>query len=133
MPRLGSPRCVLDNAVHLEQLLHRYTVNGATVVDKKMEFVHPMLGTKIKFLFSCFDYGQRSPTLLGLDVVCALGAIPDVEAGTVYSKKLKAYLPTVKLPSGHLAWDLRVPPPGTPLTSCSPFPMTSVAAVGSSL
>ena len=132
LDRFGKADFQIDSCED-NQLNFTFADGGGSKAMSKVSFGHPMLGTKIKFLFSCFDYGQRSPTLLGLDVVRALGAIPDVEAGTVYSKKLKAYLPTVKLPSGHLAWDLRVPPPGTPLTSCSPFPMTSVAAVGSSL
>ena len=45
----------------------------------------------------------RSPVLLGLDVIRYYGLVLDYYNNTVYSHRLKKYIPSVVLPSGHLA------------------------------
>lgn len=55
--------------------------------------------------FAVFD--KSSPILLGMDVAAALDVIIDTTKGTVFSRLLGRLLPTMRMPTGHLAWDLR--------------------------
>lgn len=55
--------------------------------------------------FAVFD--RSSPILLGMDVASSMDVIIDTKKGTVYSRLLVRYLPTMRMPTGHLAWDLR--------------------------
>lgn len=55
--------------------------------------------------FAVFD--RPSPILLGLDIIRALGVEIDFKNGRVFSPEHNIVFPTVILPSGHLAWDLR--------------------------
>lgn len=50
---------------------------------------------------------RSSPIMLGMDVASSMDLIIDTTRGTAYSRLLGRYLPTMRMPTGHLTWDLR--------------------------
>ena len=78
---------------------------SSLVFSRYFEARKTLPASRIKISLAVFD--KDSPVLLGLDLIGALGIVPDVNNRTVYASTLGRFLPIVRLPTGHLAWDLR--------------------------
>lgn len=61
--------------------------------------------TSVGLSSAVFD--RSSPILLGMDMAPARDAVIDTTRGTVYARLLGQPLPTMRMSTGHLAWDLR--------------------------
>ena len=74
---------------------------------------------------------RPSPILLGIDMLTSFGIVIDYEQDQVYSKRLGRVVPSVRLPSGHLALDLlkmmRRSPEGLPSYPFSEEPAGTAA------
>ena len=89
--KTGLPRSILDKAVPLDKPSHLYTANGPTVVDTKIEFVHPMLGTKLHAVLM-----DNSPPVI------AVGRQVKDESFDVHW--VHGFDPYFALPDGRIAW-----------------------------
>ena len=84
---------------------HRACSRSAFLLPRWFEAFDGKPACKVVLAFATFE--TNSPILVGLDLIQALQVKLDVMRGTAYSSVLQRFLPTIRLPSGHLAWDLR--------------------------
>ena len=106
--------------VDLEPAMVRFTFAGGEQACSETRLKVP-LGILVGECLSIHSVPNSStPILLGLDNLRHFQMVLDFEADTVYSKRLGRYLPTVRLPSGHLGLqldgqDAMTPPPPAPV------------------